>query len=181
MSDEVRLWDASGGELKEIDRSTLDLESQIHDWIERDISILDPELLVIGKEVQTAFGKSIDLLCMDSTGNLVIVELKRNMTPREVTAQTLDYASWVKDLEREEIQDIAAEYFTKKAKRETLESAFREKFGDPLPDLINENHAMRVVAAEIDDGTERIIRYLSETYGVDINAIRFHCFKATDR
>lgn len=178
MSDEVRLWDASGGQLREIGRSKLDLEQRIHDWI--DISVLDPELLVIGKEVQTAFGKSIDLLCMDSTGNLVIVELKRNMTPREVTAQALDYASWVKDLDRDQIQEIATEYFTKTGRNETLESAFRAHFNCDFPEVINEHHAMRIVASEIDDSTERIIRYLSETYGVDINAVRFHFFQGSD-
>jgi hypothetical protein len=180
MTDEVRLWDASGDELKEIDTSTLDLEDRIHKWVERDISILDPDLLVIGKEVQTAFGKSIDLLCIDSTGNLVIVELKRDKTPREVTAQALDYASWVKDLKREEIQKIATDYFRKKGIDTTLQAAFRAEFDTDLPEVINEHHAMRIVAAEIDDGTERIIRYLSETYGVDLNAVRFHFFQATD-
>ena len=39
---------------------------------------------------------------------------------------------------------------------------------------------MRVVASEIDDSTERIIRYLAETYGVDINAVRFQFFQAPD-
>jgi hypothetical protein len=175
------VWEVGGDELKEIVHSTLDLERRIHDWIEADISVLDPELLVIGKEVPTAFGKFIDLLCMDSTGNLLIVELKRDETPREVTAQVLDYASWVKDLERDEIQEIAAKYFKKKGMDATLESAFHAKFGDTdFPDVINENHAMRIVAAEIDDGTERIIRYLSETYGVDINVIRFDFFRAKD-
>lgn len=180
MSDEIRLWDASGDHLREIGRSKLDLEQRIHDWIERDISVLDPELLVIGKEVLTAFGKSIDLLCMDSTGNLVIVELKRDMTPREVTAQALDYASWVKDLDRDQIQEIATEYFQKTGRSETLESAFRAQFNCDFPEVINERHAIRIVAAEIDDSTERIIRYLSETYGVDINAVRFHFFQGGD-
>ena len=37
---------------------------------------------------------------------------------------------------------------------------------------------MRIVASEIDDSTERIIRYLAETYDVDINAARFQFFAA---
>ena len=40
---------------------------------------------------------------------------------------------------------------------------------------------MRVVASEIDDSTERIIRYLSDAYGVDINAVRFQFFEADGR
>jgi hypothetical protein len=115
----------------------------------------------------------IDLLCIDSSGSLVIVELKRDRTPREVTAQALNYASWVKDLDAEEIDAIA----TRHLKGSTLRTAFQTKFSTELPEVINEHHAMRIVASEIDDSTERIIRYLAETYGVDINAVRFQFFR----
>ena len=55
--------------------------------------MLDPDLLVIGRQVPTGFGGTVDLLCLDPTGALVVVELKKGKTPREVTAQALDYAS----------------------------------------------------------------------------------------
>jgi hypothetical protein len=134
-------------------------------------------LLIIGEQVETASGGRIDLLCMDRSGNLVIVELKRDKTPREVTAQALDYASWVKELDAKAIDAIAGQHL----KGETLESAFQSKFGMELPEIVNEDHAMLVVASEIDDSTERIIRYLSEAYGVDINDVRFQFFQAEDR
>lgn len=121
-------------------------------------------------------GQLIDLLCIDADGTLVVVELKRDKTPREVTAQALDYASWVKDLGIEEIDGIASRHF----KGNTLKSVFQPKFGTELPDVVNEHHAMRIVASVIDDSTERIIRYLAETYGVDINAVRFQFFQAPD-
>ena len=175
MADEIRVWEVGrADESAEIGRSKLDLEERIENWIARDISVLDPNLLVIGEQVLTAFGKYIDLLCIDPKGNLVIVELKRDKTPRDVVAQSLDYASWVKDLSSENVREIAAQYL----KGTDLESAFRDKFNQEIPELINERHAMRVVASEIDDSTERIIRYLSESYSVDINAIRFQFFQA---
>ena len=104
--------------------------------------------------METAYGKFIDLLCMDSSGGLVIVELKRDKTPREVTAQALDYASWVKTLNADEIEAVASAHL----KGESLESAFRKKFNSDVPDVLNEHHSMLVVASEIDDSTERIIR-----------------------
>jgi hypothetical protein len=177
MPDEVRIWQVEKNDkLTEIDRSTLDLEERIEKWIMSDISVLSPDLLIIGEQVATAFGKYIDLLCINSSGDLVIVELKRDKTPRDVTAQTLDYASWIKDLSVEEIEAIASKHFN----GTTLEAAFLSRFETDLPEVINEHHRMLVVASEIDGSTERIIRYLSETYGVDINAVRFQFYQAQD-
>jgi hypothetical protein len=65
-------------------------------------------------------------------------------------------------------------------KGKSMEDAFQDKFGGEFPEVINEHHAMLVVASEIDDSTERIIRYLSETYGVGINAVRFQFFQSED-
>jgi hypothetical protein len=177
MAEEIRIWQVDKADvLTEIKRSRLDREERIEKWIINDISLLSPDLLIIGEQVETASGNFIDLLCIDRSGNLVIVELKRDKTPREVTAQALDYASWVKDLDAEGIDAIAERHL----KGETLEDAFQSKFGIELPEVINEHHAMLVVASEIDDSTERIIRYLSETHGVDINAARFQFFEAKD-
>jgi hypothetical protein len=177
MSEEVRIWQVDKADaLAEIKRSKLDREARIENWILSDISLLSPDLLIIGQQVETGSGDFIDVLCIDRSGNLVIVELKRDKTPREVTAQALDYASWVKDLDAEDIDTIAAQHL----KGKTLEAAFQAQFDTDLPEVINEHHAMLVVASEIDDSTERIIHYLSETYGVDINAVRFQFFQAQD-
>lgn len=177
MAEEVRIWQVDKADsLTEIKRSRLDREERIERWISGDISLLSPDLLVIGEQVETSSGGRIDLLCMDRSGNLVIVELKRDKTPREVTAQALDYASWVKELDVEAIGAIASQHL----KGGSLDDAFQSKFGCELPEVINEHHAMLVVASEIDDSSERIIRYLSETYGVDINAVRFQFFQTQD-
>ena len=53
MPDEVRLWRVGEGEsLSEIKRAKLDLEERLEDWLESDISMLDPGLLVIGRQVR---------------------------------------------------------------------------------------------------------------------------------
>ena len=44
--------------------------------------------------VPTDLGKSIDLLGVDREGNVVVVELKRDRTPRDVVAQALEYAAF---------------------------------------------------------------------------------------
>jgi hypothetical protein len=176
MGAEVHLWQVGDDErLSEIGRARLDLESRLQEWLARDISILDPMLLVIGREVDTDFGGLIDILCIDAEGDLVIVELKRDRTSREVTAQALDYASWVADLSNDRVTAIANDYFA-----DDFENAFRTKFGDELPDTLNGDHRILVVGSEIDASSERIMRYLSDTHGVNINAATFHYFQAPD-
>jgi RecB family endonuclease NucS len=64
-------------------------ESVCEDVLNEDIGVLDPSLMVVGRRVPTAFGKFIDILAVDGEGDLTIVELKRNRTPREVAAKYL--------------------------------------------------------------------------------------------
>ncbi len=178
MTQEVRLWEITDEDsLKEINQSKLNLEERIENWLEDDVSIISKDLLVIGRQVDTDFGGTIDILCLDIDGDVVIVELKRDKTPREITAQILDYASWVKDLSNEKVIEIGNLYFINKT---TVEEAFRNKFGEDYPEVINESHKMLIVASEIDSSSERIIKYLSDSYGVGINAITFNYFQSDD-
>lgn len=175
MPKDIKIWEiAEGDALKEFETSKLNSEKRLEDWIEKDISIVSDNLLLIGRQVQTDFGGGIDLLCLDSDGDLVIVELKRDKTPREITAQVLDYASWVKDLFSDKINEIADKHF---GKENSLEEKFREKFGTDIPEVLNENHKMLIVASEIDSQSERIIEYLSDSHGIGINAVTFQFFQ----
>jgi len=178
MPEDIRLWKILEGDtLKEINRSKLNEEGRLEKLLEGDISTISDDLLVVGRQVGTDYGGWIDLLCLNRKADLVIVELKRDKTPREVTAQSLDYASWIKDLSNEKITEIANNYLGDKG---PLEEAFKRKFGDDLPEILNENHEMLIVASEIDSSSERIIKYLSDSYGVRINAATFQYFRDSD-
>ncbi len=171
---QIRLWEiTSDRKLSEIPARYASLEEWIEDWLADDISVLDPSLLVIGRQVRTSFGGAIDLLCMDGGGNLVVVELKRGQTPRDVTSQALEYSSWVKDLEFDEMTDIAESY---SGNAGTLEAAFREKFGAELPGELNQTHRSVIVAESVDASTDRIVKYLAEM-GVPINVATVQHFE----
>lgn len=177
MGDEVHLWRIGPDErLTELLGGDLNLESRIQEWLAHDISILDPGLLVIGREVKTDFGGFVDILCVDAGGDLVVVELKRDKTPRDVTAQALDYASWAAGLSNERVTSIADGYLDA-----GLEDAFRTKFRSELPETLNGDHRVLVVGSEIDAGSERIIKYLSDVHGVNINAATFQYFQLPDK
>ena len=177
MSSEIRLWKIENDSPRPIDQSTLNLEARLEQWLRQDIGMVNDNLLVIGQQVSTAYGGIIDLLAIDSVGNLVILELKRDRTPRDIVAQTLDYASWVKGLGHRQVEEIATAFLQNGM---TLEQAFAEKFNADLPEAVNESHRMYIVASSLDPSTERIVEYLSETHEVDINVATFAYFKTPE-
>ena len=124
MPTEIKLWHLDGERPKPIVQDKLNLESRLENWLKHDISLISNDLLVIGQQVQTDYGGFIDLLAIDPDGNLVILELKRDKTPRDIVAQSLDYASWVQNLGHEAIVDIANAFLNEAE----LEQAFKAKF-----------------------------------------------------
>jgi hypothetical protein len=162
--------------LKELRPTELAHEIKLEDFLEEDVSLLNQDLLVIGRQVITAYGKQVDLLAIDAEGVLFVIELKRDRTPRDVVAQVLDYASWVQDLSYADITEIYEDYAAKRENELRFEQAFSDRFGSSPPETLNESHRLIIVAAELDPSTERILTYLSEGYGVPVNAVFFQHF-----
>jgi hypothetical protein len=160
----------------------LESESLLEEQITKDISILSDHWLLIGRQVYTDFGKYIDLLAIDATGSIIIIELKKHKTPRDVVAQTIDYAAWVENLSSEKFVQIYADFATRHGLPEkTFDEAFKAKFGvAPVENEINSSHQMVIVAAELDASTERIINYLNDKASVAVNAVFFSVFRDGD-
>jgi hypothetical protein len=169
---ELGIW-RLGAKPERIAFSALDSEKRLEDALVQDLSILSPDLLLIGRQIPTAQGKFIDMLAVDADGDLTVIELKRNRTPREVVAQVLDYASWVQRLSYEQVRELYAD----KNPGKQFETAFAEVFKSSPPEELNKAHQLLIVAAELDPETERIIGYLSGNYGVPINAAFFRYFR----
>lgn len=140
---------------------------------------LNANWLIIGRQVKTKNGKILDLLCIDRDEDLVVIELKKDLTPREVTAQVIEYASYIAELENDEIGQIYHAYSEKYLDGTgSLNQAYQQRFSAQFDgDLLNQKVKMVIVAAKMDRGTEHIVHYLRNTYNVDINILFFNVFK----
>jgi len=164
------LWRLNGAEAVPVPTSSLATEQRLEELLEGDPDVLGLDLLlIVGRQVPTDFGGFIDLLALDPQGNLVVIELKRNRTPREVVAQALDYGSWIVGLGFDEVLEIWASYDRTGT---DLDAAFETRFGEAMPDDLNFDHRLVVVAAELDASTERIVDYLGG-YGVPVDVVLF--------
>ncbi|EFV14129.2 hypothetical protein [Segniliparus rugosus] len=167
MTVEMRMWRIDGDQPCRLTTTVLPNERELHEFLVRDPSLLGERLLVIGSEVLTPYGKRLDLLAIDVEGNLHLLELKRDKTPREVVAQVLDYGTWASTLSRDEIIDIAEKHLS-----QPFEAAFEDVFATAPPDDLNGELSLTVVASELDSSSERIVTYL-RSFGVPINAVFF--------
>ena len=183
MPVEVGLWriGAGPGQVQRVNFRPMPDEAKLEDILATDLGIVDPNLLLIGRQVPTAHGKFIDLLALDPDGKLVVLELKRDKTPRDIVAQVLDYGSWIRTLDDEDIAALFNDFNRKhhpELAEQSLDEAFMTRFNvKELPETLNDGHELIVVAGELDPSTERIVTYLSDEYGAAINAVFFRFFQ----
>ncbi|EMO4267771.1 nuclease, partial [Enterobacter hormaechei] len=156
--------------------SKLASEQLLEKMILNDPTILSDQWMIIGHQENTLDKGRIDLLAIAPDASLILIELKRDRTPREVVAQALDYASWVDDLTAERLSQI----YDRFSGGGNLGDAFRQRFNAELEDdAINKSHQIIIVAAELDPSTERIVDYLSKN-GISINVLFFKVFQHGD-
>jgi len=152
--------------------SRLSTEQLLEEMIVQEPRMLSDEWLLIGQQERTYNNQPLDLLAIAPDGSLVLIELKRDKTPRGVVSQALDYASWVERLESEKIVEIYRRFSSGR----DLAKDFQQKFQRNLvEDELNQSHQIIIVAAELDASTERIVTYLNDR-AVAINVLFFQVF-----
>jgi hypothetical protein len=152
--------------------ASLPSEATLEAMIVASPSILHDQWMIIGQQVETGYGGRLDLLAMAPDGALILIEVKRDRTPREVVAQAIDYASFVETLQPDTIAAIYAKF----KPQGDLGADFQARFGLPLEEeMLNASHQIVVVAASIDDSTARIVRYLNDR-DIPINILCFQVF-----
>jgi hypothetical protein len=148
-------------------------EQTLEDMIVSEPGILSAEWMLIGRQEQTGLGGRIDLLAIAPDASLVLIELKRGRSPRDLVAQALDYGFWVERLTTDKIAQIYQRF----SGGGSLSDAFRARFGAELDEeTLNESHQIVVVAAELDDASERIVQYLND-HDIAINVLFFQVFQ----
>jgi hypothetical protein len=169
MATEIKSWEIVEGQLVSVESRLADhgRELDLESWLETDPSIIRPGLKIIGRQVMTRSGP-LDLLAIDRTGSVIVIELKRDRLPRDVIAQAMDYAADIATWSLEKLGEVCASY-----SGEALEDALSGAFSDIDLESLTINSAQRIVLVgfALEPALERMIEWLSEAYGVAINAV----------
>ena len=170
-----------------------DLENVLEDWIEASPHVVfgDEDIAIFARQPRTHFDKYLDLLGVDKTGATIVIELKRGETPRDVVAQTLEYAAWVDSLSLDQLDEMARDYSEHNDLGvQNLAGVYLRTFGETLEDAESESSTLAeritfnnrqrlvIVAERISDEVEQTLRYLRTRFGVDIYGVSFSVHKA---
>lgn len=95
----------------------------LQEWISKNTDILGERLLIIQKEFSRFDDtkERLDLLALDESGNLVIIENKLDDSGRDVVWQALKYASYCSSLTKNDIKDIFQKYLDAQGEKEHSE------------------------------------------------------------
>lgn len=147
----------------------------LQEWIAKSPEVLGEPLLIIQKEFDgfDQTNERLDLLALDKSGKLVVIENKLDDSGRDVTWQAIKYASYCSSLTQEEIIDIYATYLMKskqEAKDMILSFLEIEEFDDI--DINPENcQRMIFVAANFRKEVTSSVLWL-RNFGIEIKCIK---------
>ena len=133
--------------VEEVDFSVVGLQEprDIQKWVAKNPSILGDDLLIITEQFSD-FDRTkerLDLLAVDTTGKLVIIELKRDDSGADVHWQAIKYASYLDRATSDDIARMLAAY------EESSEEEAIAKIEDHLNanDLSTLNNGQRIILA----------------------------------
>ncbi len=154
-------------------------EKDLENWIAK-----HPELL-FGSERVLVFAQSVsgqsmaDILALDTSGRVVVVEMKRDWSDRSTVGQLLEYAAAIALRRYEGLAEIAQQYGKQS---DVLLEQFREFVDDETigPDQIGKAQRLCIVAPASDTGLRNIVEWLKEG-GILVDFVPFTLYSNEDR
>jgi hypothetical protein len=150
----------------------------LQEWIAKNTDVFDEELLIIQKEFSgfNDTNERLDLLALDKQGNLVIIENKLDDSGKDVTWQSLKYASYCSSLIKEQIREIYQSFLDRYYDNENAVNNLQDFFNAEYEDLsINQGLSQRIiiVAANFRKEVTSTVLWLMNY------KLRIQCFKVT--
>lgn len=158
----------------------------LQQWIRKNSDILsrhyEYDLKIISEELdEFEVNDRLDLLAIDETGALVIIELKRKESGSRIDIQGLKYASYCSTLSQNSIVEIYKKYLEKNnIDLDPVEDiiSFIGSGNSDTDDLAKLNHTQRIilVSQNFDSRVKSVVAYLSQKQ-LDISCVEFKVFR----
>ena len=155
----------------------------IQEWINKNPECLGEELLIIQKEFN-GFDKTnerLDLLAIDTKGNLVVIENKRDDSGKDVTWQSIKYAAYCSTLTTEQVVELYSSYLQTNHVAGDAITNLQAFLGSQYEDLLSTNTKPRIILVAKEYRPEVTASALwLRSCGIDIRCIKTTLYKTDD-
>lgn len=171
---------------KKTDFSSHNILERLHieKWIETNPDILGEDLLILTNEYDR-FDKTnerLDLLAIDRDGNIVVVELKRDDSGKNVDLQAIKYAAYCSTLTLDKVCQIHLDYLARTVRDINLESVRKKilnfvsvsEFED-----INDKPRIILVSKDYRQEVTASVLWLRK-FNLDIKCVKLTPYEITD-
>lgn len=177
------LIDKAKNRISEIEEKTfIDLgfkeRENLQEWIVNNPTFFGEKLLIIQKEFDgfDDTRERLDIMALDESGNIVVIENKLDDTGRNVVWQVLKYSSYCASLSKIQIKTIFQQYLDKNGIPENAEEKLCDFFGkDDFKELeLNPSQRIIMVAGNFRKEVTSTVLWLYNNY-----KLKIQCFKVT--
>ena len=128
-------------------------------------------LFPIARQPSIAAGGRPDIVALDGSGRVVVIEVKRDID-RGQLAQCLEYAGWARSASLDELGSLYPEGV------EAFFTAWQEFTGSGTPMVVNRRPRLILVARDLHGRTESAVEYLIEN-GLPVRVIRVSIYEGS--
>jgi hypothetical protein len=150
-------------------------------WVAADPTVLTGEDLMV---ITTEFGgfdktnERLDVLAIDTDGQLVVVELKRDDSGKNVDLQALKYAAYCSTMTLKEVARVHAQY--QKSTEQDAEARIRAFITSEDFAEIGDTPRIMLVAREYRNEVTASVKWLRDKHSIDITCIKWDVYELPD-
>ncbi|WP_336361540.1 hypothetical protein [Haladaptatus sp. ZSTT2] len=165
--------------LSQLEEQELPTEKKLEEYLIRSdgAQIGGVNVLYIGQQGSPGEGGIFDILGVDEQGDIVIIELKRERTPRDIVAQALEYAASIRSEEYPQLDERYREFVDdEEASLLSKHTEYFSRVDDPLTQReFNTDQRLLLVGTDFSELSLDMADFLRE-HGIDVVCVTFGSF-----
>lgn len=179
----MEVYRISDEDLSRLEEQELPTEKRLEEYLIRaeGAQIGGVDVLYVAQQGSPGEGGIFDIVGVDEQGDIVVIELKRGRSPRDIVAQALEYAASIRNEEYERLNHRYREFVEdEEASLQTKHTEYFSRADDPLSQReYNTDQRLILVGTGFSDLSLDMADFLRE-HGIDVICVTYGSFMTND-
>jgi hypothetical protein len=185
----MAIYRMTGNELEALEETTfadvsVSERGDLQRLLKRKIEIIAPGILIVSEEFSDweDSRRRIDLLGIDASANLVVIELKRTEDDGHMELQAIRYAAMVSTLSFDRVVEIFEAYLAAEGDTRDARTTILDHLGweDADQDAFAQDVKIVLASAEFSKELTTTVMWLNDEFGLDIRCVRIKPYGSRD-